>query len=409
LSATAASRAPKQAVVLAGGRGTRLRPLTDTLPKPMIEFNGRPFLEYLVALLRDQGFEEVLLLLGYRPEAIQEHFGDGSGFGIKIDYSVTSPHAMTASRMMDARHRLDPTFLMLYCDNYWPMRMDRLWARYQEAGAPALVTVYRNTDAYSRDNVRLDGEGFVAEYDRSRASPDLRGVEIGYAILQRSLVDQLSGGHQQIEEALYPTLARNHELAAFVTDHRYYSIGSLERLPTTERFLQRHPTLFLDRDGVLNRRPEIAGYVRRPDDVEWLPGALDAVRRLTEAGVRLIVLSNQAGVARGSMTSAELAVVEGHMRDEISAARGEVARFYYCTHGWDEGCDCRKPRPGMLFQAQRDFDLDLSRVPFVGDDERDGEAAAAAGSPFFMVTEDRTLSDVADQFLHEEATRLMAI
>ncbi len=408
MSATAASRAPKQAVVLAGGRGTRLRPLTDTLPKPMIEFNGRPFLEYLVALLREQGFEEVLLLLGYRPEAIQEHFGDGSGFGIKIGYSVTRPDAMTASRMMDARNRLDPTFLMLYCDNYWPLRMDRLWARYQEAGAPALVTVYRNTDAYSRDNVRLDGEGFVAAYDRSRTSPDLQGVEIGYAILQRSLVDELPADNLQIEEALYPGLARNHELAAFVTDHRYYGIGSLERLPTTERFLMRQPTVFLDRDGVLNRRPEIAGYIRRPDDVEWLPGALEAIRHLSEAGVRLIVVSNQAGVARGTMTSADLALVEGHMRDEISTAGGEIARFYYCTHGWDEGCDCRKPRPGMLFQAQRDFDLDLSRVPFVGDDERDGEAATAAGCPFFMVSEDCTLSDFADQFLHKGATRLMA-
>jgi histidinol-phosphate phosphatase family protein len=374
----------------------------------MIAFNGRPFLEYLVALLRDQGFEQVLLLLGYRPETIQSHFGDGSRFGIKIDYAVTSPDAMTSSRILDARHRLDPTFLMLYCDNYWPLRIDRLWARYRETGARALVTVYRNADAYSRDNVRLDRDSFVAEYDRTRTRPGLRGVEIGYAILQRTLVEELPSVHGQIEEALYPGLARDHELAAFVTDHRYYSVGSFERLPITERFLQRHPTVLLDRDGVLNRRPEIAGYVRRPDDVEWLPGALEAVHRLTASGVRLIVVSNQAGVARGAMTPADLAAVEDQMRSEISAAGGEIARFYYCTHGWDEGCDCRKPRPGMLFQAQRDFDLDLSLVPFVGDDDRDGEAAAAAGCPFFMVTEDCTLSDFADQYLHEGAPRLMA-
>ena len=80
---------PTQAVILAGGRGTRMRPLTDTRPKPMVEFHGRPFLEYMIEMLREQGFERVLLLLGYLPEVIQEHFGDGSGFGVEIDYSVS--------------------------------------------------------------------------------------------------------------------------------------------------------------------------------------------------------------------------------------------------------------------------------------------------------------------------------
>jgi D-glycero-D-manno-heptose 1,7-bisphosphate phosphatase len=385
--------------VLAGGRGERLRPLTDTIPKPMIEFHGRPFLEYLIEMLREQGFEEVLLLLGYLPEPIQAYFGDGSRFGIRIEYAVTKPDDLTAARVLDARDRLDPTFLMLYCDNYWPLQMDRLWARYEEAAAPALVTIYRNADGYSRDNVRVDDDGFITEYDRSRTSPGLRGVEIGYAILQRDLLDRLPDGSSQIEEGLYPALAREHRLAAFVTDHRYYSVGSLERLPVTERFLARKPTVFLDRDGVLNRRPPVAGYVRRPDDVEWLPGALDAVRRLTDAGVRLIVISNQAGVARGAMTAADLAAVEESMQADVTAAGGRIDCFIYCPHGWDEDCECRKPRPGMLYQAQRQFDLDLTRTPFIGDDERDGQAADAAGCPFMLVTDDCTLSDLATQLL----------
>lgn len=399
MSPALASRGLRQAVVLAGGRGERLRPLTDTRPKPMIEFNGRPFLEYLVELLREQGFERVLLLLGYLPESIQDHFGDGSRFGVRIEYAVTAPEDLTAARVLGAKDRLDPTFLMLYCDNYWPMLADRLWARYQEAGAPAMVTIYRNADGYSRDNIRLDDDGFVVDYDRSRTRPGLHGVEIGYAILRRDLLDQLHDGSVQIEEGLYPTLAAEHRLAAFVTDHRYYSVGSIERLPVTERFLARQPTVFLDRDGVLNRRPPVAGYVRRPEDVEWLPGALDAVRRLTEAGTRLIVISNQAGVARGAMTTADLAAVEGSMREDIEAAGGRIECFIYCLHGWDEGCECRKPRPGMLYQAQRQFDLDLTRTPFIGDDERDGQAAEAAGCPFLLVTEDCSLAALTTNIL----------
>jgi histidinol-phosphate phosphatase family protein len=324
-----------------------------------------------------------------------DHFGDGSGFGVQIEYAVTAPEDLTAARVLGARDRLDPTFLMLYCDNYWPMLADRLWARYQDAGAPAMVTIYRNADGYSRDNIRLDDDGFVVDYDRSRTRPGLHGVEIGYAVLRRDLLDQLRDGSVQIEEGLYPTLAAEHRLSAFVTDHRYYSVGSIERLPVTERFLARQPTVFLDRDGVLNRRPPVARYVRRPEDVEWLPGALDAVRRLTEAGTRLIVISNQAGVARGAMTAADLAAVEGSMREDIEAAGGRIECFIYCLHGWDEGCECRKPRPGMLYQAQRQFDLDLTRTPFIGDDERDGQAAEAAGCPFLLVTEDCSLAELA--------------
>jgi histidinol-phosphate phosphatase family protein len=396
LSPRAAER-PRQAVILAGGRGERLLPLTLTRPKPMVEFHGRPFLAYLIELLRSQGFERVLLLLGYLPGPIIDHFGDGTGFGVAIDHAVTDPDDATSARLLGVRDRLDPTFLSLYCDNYWPMPMDRMWERYQASGAPAMVTVYRNADGRSRDNVRIDDEGFIAEYDRSRTSPGLKGTEIGYAILQRDLLDLVPDGSQPIEAALYPGLAATHRLAAFVTDHPYYSVGSLDRLEATGRFLARRPTLLLDRDGVLNERPPQAEYIRRPEQVTWLPGSLDALRRLTTAGYRLVVLSNQAGIARGAMSTEDLADVEDRMRRDIVAAGGEIEAFLYCPHGWDDGCECRKPLPGMLFDAQRRFDLDLSRTPFIGDDDRDGQAAHAAGAPFVQVTSEWTLADVADR------------
>lgn len=389
----------RQAVVLAGGRGERLLPLTLTRPKAMVEVHGRPFLAYLVEMLRDQGIERVLLLLGYLPDPIIDYFGDGSAFGVRIDYDVTPPDDPTSARLLHARERLDHVFLMLYCDNYWPLSLDRHWARFRDAGAPALVTVYRNGDGATRDNVRIDADGFVEVYDGGRSEPGLQGNEIGYAIVERHLLDLLPDGSQPVERALYPILVGDRRLAALVTDHRYYSVGSHERLPATERFLARRPTLFLDRDGVLNRRPAVAEYIRRPEDVEWLPGALDAVRRLTQAGVRLIVISNQAGIARGAMSTADLDAVESRMRADIAATGGQIEAFLYCPHGWDEGCTCRKPRPGLLFEAQRRYDLDLTRTPFLGDDARDGEAAAAAGSPFVLVTDDHSLADATDSYL----------
>ncbi len=390
----------RQAVILAGGRGTRLRPLTDDRPKPMVEFNGRPFLEYLVEMLADQGIERVLLLLGYLPEVIQRHFGDGRRWGLRIDYGITPPEALTGARVVAARNQLDSRFLLLYCDNYWPMNLARMWRRYEATGLPAMVTVYRNLDGWSRGhNIAVDADGLVIAFDRTRQQDGLEGVEIGYAILERGLLDLLPAHDVLIEEGLYPRLVAERRLAAYLTEHRYYSVGSLERLPSTEAFLTRTPTLILDRDGVLNRRPPRADYVRHPDALEWLPGALDGMRLLARAGYRLLVVSNQAGVARGAMTEADLRAIEERMAAEAVAAGGRIERFYDCPHDWDAGCACRKPKPGLLFQAQRDFALDLSRTLFIGDDDRDGQAAEAAGCPFRLVSPEDGLAEALPDLL----------
>jgi len=382
---------PTQAVILAGGRGVRMRPLTDTRPKPMIEFHGRPFLEYLVELLREQGFTRVLMLLGYLPEVIEQHFGDGREFGVSIEYSISDPDDLTVRRVQLARDRIDPCFLLMYCDNYWPLQMDRMWRRFVEHDAPAMITVYSNKDGYSRDSVRVGPDGYVSVLDRSRTAAGLQGVEISYAVLTRPVLDLLPKDDALFEEAVYPELVRRRQLVAHVSDHRYYSVGSLQRLPLTEAFLARTLTVILDRDGVLNRRPPRAEYVRRWEEFEWLPGALQALALLTRAGYRVIVVSNQAGIARGAMSDGDLDAIHARMRSDVDAAGGRIDAIYHCPHGWDDGCECRKPRPGMLFQAQRDFSLDLTRTTFIGDDDRDAEAAEAAGSPWALVTDDRPL------------------
>src|SRR5258708_8601584 len=133
---------PTQAVILAGGRGTRMRPITDDRAKPMVPVLGRAFLEDQSEQLRDQGFERVLILLGYLAEVVQNHFGDGRDWGVRIEYSVTAPDQLTSSRVATARHMIDPCFLLLYSDNYSPMQMNRLRAPLPDARRPRLLTVY---------------------------------------------------------------------------------------------------------------------------------------------------------------------------------------------------------------------------------------------------------------------------
>ena len=399
---------PRQAVILAGGRGTRMRPLTDDRPKPMVPVLGRPFIEYQIEQLREQGFERVLILLGYLPEVVQNHFGDGRDWGVRIEYSVTAPDQQTSSRVATARHLIDPCFLLLYCDNYWPLRMERLWARFREAGKPGLITVYSNKDDYSRGCVALDQSGHVRLFDRLRSAPGLREVEISYAIITDRALALLPEEDTPFEEAIYTPLAQQGRLTAYVSDHRYYSIGSLDRLPATEAFMRREPSVILDRDGVLNRKPAQAQYVRNWSEWEWCPGSLEALRLLSLAGYRTIIASNQPGIGRGLMSEADLEVIHGRMQHEIARVGGRVDAIYYCPHDWAEGCDCRKPKPGLLHQAQRYFHLDLTQTPFIGDDERDEAAAVAAGCPFYRISDTRSLLDITRHLIEPKGTSIHA-
>jgi D-glycero-D-manno-heptose 1,7-bisphosphate phosphatase len=305
--------------------------------------------------------------------------------------------------MKVAAPELHDLFLLLYCDNYWPLQMDDLWRRYRRSGNPAQITVYANEDGYSRDSVIVAEDGTVEVFDRTRTTPGLSGVEISYAILPRTVLDLLPEQDELFEQAVYPQLVARRELGAFVTRHRYYSVGTVAKLPLTEAFFARVPTVFLDRDGVLNEKPPRAEYVRAPDEFRWLPGALDALRELSDAGFRVIVVSNQAGIARGAMTEADLEAVHRKLRAEAEEAGGRIDAIYYCPHGWDEGCDCRKPNPGMLFRAQREHHLDLTRTTFIGDDERDAEAAIAAGCTPVLVSDQLTLGTVVAELVAEQA------
>lgn len=166
---------------------------------------------------------------------------------------------------------------------------------------------------------------------------------------------------------------------------------------------------FLDRDGVLNERPAEHDYVRTADGLVLLPGAPEAVRRFSEAGYVVVVVSNQRGIARGLVTWETLRAIE----DAIRRASGAEISFYYCPHDVDEQCDCRKPQPGLLLRAARELDLDLARSVMVGDAETDIEAGRAAGTRTILLSAAgtptkadlvvETLGDAAEAVLSSDA------
>ena len=395
---------PTQAVILAGGQGTRLRPLTDKIPKPLLQVNGQPFLSYLLAQLKGQGIQEVLLLVGYLGQQVRDFCGDGGKWGLRVRCVESPLEAETGQRLGDAAQLLAPHFLLLYCDNYWPMDLAQMWRAYLEVGKPAMVTVYSNRDNYSRSNVSVGEDGVVTAYDPDRRSQGLNGVEIGYALISRDVVDRLPPGNFRFEHTVYPSLAASSSLSAFCTEHRYYGVGSFERLTLTENFLKPQRAIILDRDGVLNERPARAHYVRNWEEFKWLPDSIEAMRLVKNAGYKIMLASNQSGIAQGVMTEEDLESVHNQMKADLVREDIVLDAIYHCPHGWDDGCFCRKPSPGMLFQAQRDFHLDLTKTLFIGDDERDQEAGEAAGCLTAVVSPGRNLLDVVQEYLAKERT-----
>lgn len=388
----------RQAVILAGGMGTRLRPLTDKIPKPMILLNNRPFLEYLIELLRENGISEIVMLLGYLPEKVVEYFGDGSKFGLNIKYSIGDVSFETGTRIKNAKILIDDYFLLMYCDNYLPINLEKLVEYYNLHETLGQVTIYSNKDGITKNNILVDDGGYVIKYDRSRKEPGQNGVEIGFFILNKKILKLMPDHNFSFEDEIIPQLINNRELRGYLTDHRYYSIGKLERIPITEKFLKPKKVIFLDRDGVINKKPPKADYVKNWSEFEFLPDAIEAIKLIYQKGYDIYVITNQAGIARGFMDEQDLKNIHENMKNEFEKHNIKIKGIYYCPHGWDDGCECRKPKPGMFFQAARDHHIDLTKSIFVGDDERDIQAGNAIGCKTIIVTPENNLLRIMTSF-----------
>ena len=390
-----------QAVILAGGYGTRLRPFTDSHPKPMYPFEGKPFLEYLVEQVKGFGIREIVLLLGYLPEEIQNYFGDGSKWGVKIVYSITPVEYETGSRLRGAwqEGKLAEHFLLMYCDNYCPIDFRRLCREWESNRAAIQISAYRNADGYTRNNLRIAEDGRVEVYDKTRKAEGLQGVEIGYAIVNREALELMPEEDGNFEKMVYPQFVSQGRMYATVTEHRYYSVGSWERIELSKAFFSPRKFIFLDRDGTLNVRPPKACYIQKPEDFVWLPGAKEAVKLLKEHGYTTILISNQPGIARGQLSTETLEAIHAKMQADLKEIGAGIDHIYFCPHGWDEGCECRKPKPGMFFRAQRDLSLDLTKCWMLGDDERDMHAGGDAGCKCMYVTEQHPLSEAVRNIL----------
>ena len=230
-----------QAVILAGGLGTRLGELTRDTPKVMLHFAGRPFLYYIIQLLENQGIKEIVLCTGYLGEQVKNFFGNGHKLGVNIKYSEESTKLLgTGGALKQAQAMLDRHFLVLNGDTYLPIDYREVEKEYLRLGRRALMVVYNNKVGTGvKNNVAVDREKMVARYDKRNISPDLRYVEAGAIVIRKETLDFVPQSVKtSLEEGIYRRLIEQREMAAYIRPQRFYDIGMPEQRQVFEDFVK---------------------------------------------------------------------------------------------------------------------------------------------------------------------------
>lgn len=229
--------APVSAAILAGGLATRLRALTETIPKSLIDVNGEPFIAHQLRLLRENEIERVVLCVGYLGEEIQEIIGDGGRFDLQVEYSFDGPKLIgTAGALKGALPFLPDDFLVLYGDSYLDFDYQAAWRSFKASNKLSLMTVFANEGRWENSNVEYDGVSIIS-YDKQNATRHMRYVDYGLGIFKKEAFDFVPTRQPHDLAQLYQDMLRQNQLAAFEVRDRFYEIGSVSGLQETRQYL----------------------------------------------------------------------------------------------------------------------------------------------------------------------------
>ena len=224
-------------VILAGGLGTRLGEITKTVPKALVEVNGEPFLAHQLRLLRSNGIERVVMCVSHLGEMIREYAGDGSMFGLRLDYSFDGAILLgTAGAVRRALPLLDESFFVLYGDSYLPCDFGWVGKSFEQSGKLGLMTVYQNEGQWDASNVEF-ADGRILAYDKSVRSPRMRFIDYGLGVFRRTVFRELPAEESFDLARLYQKLLARGELAACEISQRFYEIGSVSGLNELSEYL----------------------------------------------------------------------------------------------------------------------------------------------------------------------------
>ena len=401
-------------VIMAGGKGTRISSVASDIPKPMIKIEGKPVLEHEIECLRDQGFTDLIITVSHLGSIIMDYFGDGSRFGVSIQYFNEETPLGNAGALFKLRSELDSDFLLLNADAIFDVDFNRFVEAHRSHGG--LVTLFTHPNSHPYDSgVLIASENGAVEqwltkederpqWYRNRVNAGLH--VINPSVLDMTGIDPDTVGTEVDGKIIKVDLDRQilKPLCGTGTMFCYDSPEYVKDMGTPDRYeavcrdfaagrvkaknlKQKQKAVFLDRDGTINK---YIGFLRNIDEFELLPGVAEAVRLINASGYLAIVVTNQPVIARGEVTVPQLQEIHNKMETLLGDEGAYLDAIYYCPHHPHKGyegevpelkidCDCRKPKPGMLLKAAEEFNIDLSQSWMIGDGENDIKAGKAAG------------------------------
>lgn len=393
----------RQAVILAGGKGTRLRERLGGRPKPLIDVDGVPLLGRQLELLAANGFDRALVLVNHAADQIERYCAEND-FGLAVTTVDDGEPRGTAGAVLAALDDLESRFLVVYGDTLLDIDLDRFWAAHDEGAADATLFLHPNDHPYDSDLVETDGAGDIVGFHsyphpEGALLPNL--VNAALYVAERDALERWRTAQPPLDFAkdLFPRmLAAGQRLRGYVTFEYIKDIGTPARLDKAVRHLRagvvararltsRQRAVFLDRDGTLN---EDAGYIRDHASLRLLPGVAEAVKRLNDAEYRVVVATNQPVIARGEASLDDLRLIHAKLEAELGRKGALLDLILFCPHHPDGGfpgevaslkirCACRKPGTEMIERAREQLNLDAGSSWFVGDTTVDLLAARRAG------------------------------
>ena len=397
-----------KAVIMAGGRGSRIASVTSMVPKPMIPVQGKPVLEHEIECLQKQGLTDLIITVSHMSNIIMSYFGDGHNFGVNITYYVEKEPLGNAGALFEIKNQLTEDFLLLNADALFDVDFHRFVAYHKAKGGLATLFTHPNSHPYDSGLIVADENGAVQQWltkEDAREGYYQNRVNAGLHILSPKLLENRPETDKvDLDRQLLKPLAATDKIFAYDSPEYVKDMGTPERYEMVcrdfnsgkirARNLRNHQkAVFLDRDGTINK---CVGFLRKIEDFELLPSVAEAIRKINESGYLAIVVTNQPVIARGEVTPEELKNIHNKMATLLGEQGAYLDAIYYCPHHPDKGfsgerpeykidCDCRKPKPGLILRAAADFNIDLAESWMVGDSETDVQAGQAAGCKTALV------------------------
>jgi histidinol-phosphate phosphatase family protein len=392
----------KKAVILAGGKGTRLAGVRNDIPKPMMPVAGKPLMEYLIDQCRDHGITDIWVTVNHLKDTIIDHFGDGSSFGVSLRYYEEEIPLGTVGGVKALEAELREDFLVLYGDVMVNMDIHRLYAFHGEKGSEATLVVHPNDHPYDSDLLALDDGDRVVDFHPKPHPEGFRYRNVVNAatyVFSPAIFKHLeSGVKADFGKDIFPKIVHEMPVYGYNTSEYLKDMGTPDRLDKVtsdwesgkieaRNLHNKQKAIFLDRDGVINYDTDL---IKDPDELKLYPFAAETIKKINRSGYLAVVITNQSVIARGLTTLEGLNEIHKKLETELGNAGAFVDAIYFCPHHPDGGfpgevkefkmaCDCRKPKPGMLLKAAKRFNIDLSKSWMIGDSERDALAGRAAG------------------------------